>query len=282
MHRFLFATFFLFCRFFVQAQDFFHDKTYSDKDVIATFGVTGGAMNCITDLGGKSQVFKTSKPSGGFYVGALYQETIGARLQIVWGSVTADDRFARDPAVAARNLNFASNISEISLLGEFHPLSLIPSLNLPVSPYILVGIGTFSFNPYTQLNGTKVFLQPLHTEGEGFPETGRPNYKLTQLMLPVGVGLSYQVSPLLAVKGELIYRVLNTDYLDDVSTTYIDPSLFDKYLTPVEASLAKQLYYRGGQQSGNSSKPVVGSQRGGPAKDAYYSVNITVEFSLNR
>ncbi len=282
MHRFLFLSLFLFCRFFVQAQDFFHDKNYTDKDIIATFGVTGGAMNCITDLGGKSQVFKTSKPAGGFYVGALYQQTIGARLQIVWGSIMADDKYARDPAVQQRNLNFASTISEISLLGELHPLSLVPSIKLPVSPYILAGIGTFSFSPYTQLNGTKVFLQPLHSEGEGFPETGRSNYKLMQLNVPVGAGLSYQVSPLFTVKGELIYRFLNTDYLDDVSTTYIDPSLFDKYLTPVEASLAKQLYYRGSQLSGNSSKPVVGSQRGSSAKDAYYSVNIMVEISLNR
>lgn len=278
MHRLLLFISFCFCHFFVQAQDFFHDKTYSDKDIIATFGITGGAMNCITDIGGKSQIFKTSKPAGGFYVGALYQQIIGARLQIVWGSVLADDKYARDPAVQQRNLNFASNISEISLLGEFHPLSLVPSLKLPVSPYILAGVGTFSFSPYTQLNGSKVFLQPLHTEGEGFPQTGRPNYKLTQMMVPIGAGLSYEISPLFTVKGELIYRVLNTDYLDDVSTTYIDPSLFDENLTPVEASLAKQLYYRGNQ----SSKPVAGSSRGGPSKDAYYSVNITVEISLNR
>ncbi len=280
MHRILFAALFLFCRFFVQAQDFFHDKTYSDKDIIATFGVTGGAMNCITDLGGKSQVFKTSKPAGGFYIGALYQQTIGARLQIVWGSVAADDKYARDPAVRQRNLNFASSISEISLLGELHPLALIPSVQFPVSPYILAGVGTFSFSPYTQLNGTKVFLQPLHTEGEGFPETGRPNYKLTQMMLPVGAGLSYPISSLFTVKGELIYRFLNTDYLDDVSTTYIDPALFDNNLTPVEASLAKQLYYRGNQLSGNSSKPIVGSPRGGSAKDAYYSVNIVLELNF--
>ncbi|MDQ2752546.1 MAG: DUF6089 family protein [Bacteroidota bacterium] len=282
MHRFLFLPLFLFCFICVQAQDFFHDKSYADKDIIAQFGVTGGAMNCLTDLGGKSQVFKTSKPAGGFYIGALYQQTIGARLQIVWGSVGADDKYARDPAVRQRNLNFASTISEISLLGEFHPLSLLPSVNFPVSPYLLAGVGTFSFSPYTQLNGATVFLQPLHTEGEGFPETGRPNYKLTQFMIPVGAGLSYQISPFFTVKGELIYRFLNTDYLDDVSTSYIDPGLFDKYLTPVEAALAKQLYYRSNQLTGNSSKPLAGTPRGGSAKDAYYTVNITVEISLNR
>ncbi len=281
MRRFLFAVAFLLCCAVAHSQDFFNDKIYSDKDIIAQFGVSGGAMNCITDLGGKAQVFKTSKAAGGFYVGALYQQTIGARLQIIWGSVTASDVYAKDAGVRQRNLNFASNISEISLLAEFHPLTLIPSVHLPVSPYILVGMGTFSFNPYTKLNGVDDFLQPLHTEGEGFPETGRPNYKLTQLMIPAGGGLSYQISPLFTVKGELIYRFLRTDYLDDVSTTYIDPALFDKNLTPVEAALAKQLYYRS-NEIGGSVTPPVGFPRGSTAKDAYYSVNITIEISLNR
>lgn len=281
MHRFLFASLFLLCCVIAQAQDFFNNKKYTDKDIVAQFGVTGGAMNCLTDLGGKSKVFKTSKATGGFYVGALYQQAIGARLQITWGSVTADDKNAKDAGVHQRNLNFASNISEISLLGEFHPLALLPYIHFPISPYLLAGIGTFSFNPYTKLNGVDVFLQPLHTEGEGFSETGLPNYKLTQMMIPAGGGLSYQISPLFTLRGELIYRFLKTDYLDDVSSNYIDPTLFDKNLTPVTASLAKELYYRA-NEVGGSATPPANTPRGSSAKDAYYSVNITIEISLNK
>ena len=33
-----------------------------------------------------------------------------------------------------------------------------------------------------------------------------------------------------------------TDYLDDISTTYIDPARVDNYLPPDQATLAKQLY----------------------------------------
>ena len=165
------------------------------------------------------------KPTGGLYVGAMYQRTIGIRAELTWGSVTASDGNAKDEGVRLRNLSFTSNISEISLIAELHPLNISPNFQFPLSPYLLAGVGSFSFNPYTKHNGVNIVLHPLHTEGEGFAETGRPDYKLSQMVIPAGGGLSYQLSPALTVKGELIYRFLNTDYLDDASTTYINPSL---------------------------------------------------------
>ena len=66
-------------------------------------------------------------------------------------------------------------------------------------PYGLIGIGVFHFNPMGQYvdpntsQTTWVYLQPLHTEGEGFV-AGRNNYPLTQLNIPMGFGLKYYVS----------------------------------------------------------------------------------------
>ena len=250
-----------------------------DKAVTVQLGFSGGLMNCITDLGGKSNVFKTFKPQGGFYAGATYERMVGARLEITWGSVAAADANSTKGGTRERNLSFMSDISEISLLAEVHPLRFSSSYDLPFSVYLLGGIGTFSFNPKTTIDNREVFLQPLHTEGEGFPETGRPNYKLSQIMIPAGGGLSYDISPLLTVKGELIYRLLNTDYLDDVSTTYIDPALFDKYLSPNNAALAKKLYDRSGELNPNTTGHV-GSIRGNTAKDGYYSLNVKLEFNF--
>ena len=261
------------------AQNAGYNNAYPDKAVTVTLGLSGGVMNCLTDIGGKSAVLKTFKPEGGFYVGAMYQQIVGARLEIAWGSVTASDINSPKPGTRTRNLSFSSDISEISLIGELHPLHFSPNYNLPFSVYLLGGIGTFSFNPKTTFNNQEVLLQPLHTEGEGFAETGRPNYKLTQLMIPVGGGLSYQVSPLLTVKGELVYRLLNTDYLDDVSTTYIDPALFDRYLSKPDAALAKQLYDRSGERT-QTSNTHIGSFRGNTVKDGYYSLNLKVEFTF--
>ncbi len=277
MRRFLF----LFCTLFycaASAQDM-NDDTYSTEGITGQLGVSGGVMNCITDLGGKSKIFKTFKPEGGIYIGALYENIIGTRLELTWGSLTASDAYGKEAGVRQRNLSFSSDIAELSLLGEFHPLNLSSSFHFPVSPYLLGGVGVFSFNPKTKLDGATVFLQPLHTEGEGFPETGRPNYKLSQVMFPLGGGISYALFRSFTVKGELIYRVLRTDYLDDVSTTYIDPSLLDKNLSSVEAELAKKVYFRSGEVSNNAEVPV-GSPRGSIAKDGYYSINLKLELNF--
>ncbi len=253
-----------------------------ENSITTQFGVSGGVMNCITDLGGKSNVFKTFKAAGGMYLSAFYNDAIGARLELTWGTVTAADANADGAGVRSRNFSFFSDIAELNLLGEFHPLKLSPNYDFPLSPYLLGGIGTFSFNPKTKFNGNTVFLQPLHTEGEGFPETGRPDYKLTQIMIPAGGGLALKVSPVFTIKGELVYRFLKTDYLDDVSTFYIDPALFDKHLTPVTASLAKELYYRADEVNNDNSSPSVGSFRGNTAKDGYYSLNIKLQISLSK
>jgi hypothetical protein len=47
-----------------------------------------------------------------------------------------------------------------------------------------------------------------------------------------------------ALSGGVMNRITFTDYIDDISTTYIDPNLFYKYLSPQKAALAAQLYQR--------------------------------------
>jgi len=48
----------------------------------------------------------------------------------------------------------------------------------------------------------------------------------------------------LNVRFEIVHRILFTDYLDDVSTDYINPNLFSQYLPARQAAIAKQLYGR--------------------------------------
>ena len=97
-------------------------------------------------------------------------------------------------------------------------------------PYGVIGVGVFHFNPMGQYidpntsQTTWVYLQPLHTEGEGFV-ANRPNYALTQLNIPMGFGIKYYVSEKVNLGLELLYRKTFTDYIDDVSTTFVDPSV---------------------------------------------------------
>jgi len=169
-----------------------------------------------------------------------------------------------------RNLSFKSSIYEFQITGELYPLQAISDYSTPrLMPYIGAGIGFFHFNPKTKLNGEWYYLQPLHLEGQGFPEyIERSNYKLTQLYIPLTVGVKYRVGENSLVSLNAIFRATFTDYIDDVSTTYIDPSLFNKHLSPYAAGIAKQLYYRGL----NSPTPKNNSYRGYTGNDSYTSV----------
>jgi len=244
-------------------------------------GISLGVMNCNTDIGGLPIDFQNFKFSGGVYFEASYLQKIGIRLDGTLGTVTATDKRAVNYDLKGRNLDFTSSVKEVSLLAEVHPLNLLSKQdNTPaLSPYLIAGIGYFSFNPRTQLEGQWIYLQPLHTEGEGFTETGRPNYKLSGINFPVGGGLQYKLSEGLILRGEAVYRILRTDYLDDVSTTYIDPNLFDKYLSPEDATLAKRLADRSYDVVENGVR-LPGSVRGSHKKDAYYSINIKLAFVL--
>ena len=258
-----------------------HSQIYDDEVLTKEIGFSIGAMNCNTDIGGQVMDIQSFRPSGGIYAAVLYKQRIGLRLEGTVGEVTASDKRAYSRALKFRNLDFTSTIKEISLLAEIHPLNFTSSKGTTpaLSPYLLIGVGYFGFDPRTKLDDRWVDLQPLHTEGEGFPETGRPNYKLSALNIPVGGGLRYRISDRLTLYGEAVYRVLTTDYLDDVSTTYIDPALFDKYLSPDNAVLARQLADRSYKIGGNSI-PRPGSQRGSPKKDAYYSINLKLGIRL--
>ena len=258
-----------------------YSQMYDDEVLTKEIGFSVGAMNCNTDIGGQVMDLQSFRPSGGIYAAVLYKQKIGLRLQGTVGEVTASDTRVYRRALKFRNLDFTSTIKEISLLAEIHPLNILSqnSATPALSPYLLIGVGYFGFDPRTKLGDRWVDLQPLHTEGEGFPETGRPDYKLSALNIPVGGGLRYRISDRLTLYGEAVYRVLTTDYLDDVSTTYIDPNLFDKYLSADNAALASQLADRSYKIGGNHLRQP-GSQRGSTKKDAYYSINLKLGIRL--
>jgi len=252
------------------------------KELVGELGISLNAMNCNTDVEGKIADPKNFKPSGGVYAGVLFRQSLGLRLEATLGTVTATDTRASKRTLKRRNLDFTSSISELSLLAEVHPLNILHNAdNAPaLSLYLLGGVSYFAFNPKTQLKHRWIYLQPLHTEGEGFPETGRPDYKLSQINFPVGSGLQYKLSERFVLRGEVIYRLLSTDYLDDVSTNYVHPSLFDQYLSTNDAALARKLADRSVELSGvPANKP--GTKRGSLNKDAYYSVDIKLGMTLD-
>ncbi|WP_147205805.1 DUF6089 family protein [Segetibacter aerophilus] len=257
------------------------------------FAIGVGAMNCITDIGGSNSDktyyvneirLKNTKPSFSISAGAMYQNLLGLRLEGTWGAVQSADRDIDGTSVNAksktvRNLSFRSKISEVSLLAEFHPLLLFDYKYPPLwSPYVIAGVGIFSFKPQALLHNDYIDLPPLCTEGQGFFEyrDSKP-YSTTQFNIPVGIGLRYEASDAVNLRLEFSHRILFTDYLDDAhSPGFVDAEIFRQYLDVANAGNAQQLYNR-------SLDGLVPARRGNPGNnDAYMSISFKVGLVLRR
>jgi hypothetical protein len=288
---------FLFFANDLSAQDENYIKDVSHKPEI---GLTIGANNFLGDLGGnlgkgqpflKDYLLSTVRPLVGlsfaYYPRNWYQIKVGFNYTSVDG---ADSLIPVSNTLARwryyRNLSFNSHIFEGYISGQFYPLTFFSDGRdvHRLSPFIEGGIGFFHFNPTTQLNGQTVYLQPLHTEGEGFAEyPGVPNYSLTQIYLPASIGLKYYLNDEFSISAGATFRKTFTDYIDDVSGNYVtDPNVFYKYLSPSEAALAVQLYRRVTPQYASK----VGTLRGFSSdNDTYvtffFSINVTIQRFVN-
>lgn len=282
-------------------QYYYYDDLHYDAPVSWEIGIAAGGMNCFTDLGGRKGTgrgfvkdlnLSNTRFCTSAYAEALYHYTIGGRLEFTYGSITAYDSVLRPGGGMAdsryrRNLSFRSRILELSLLAEFHPLAWHAynnGLGLPrCSPYVIGGIGLFTFDPKAHLDNNWFSLNDLHTEGQGFREyASRRPYKLTQCNIPFGLGVKYEISTLLNARLEVVHRILFTDYLDDVSTSYINPEAFYTNLSAEQAVIAAPLADR--RRPGNSSTDNNGGAiRGNPnKKDAYFSVQLKLGLLLSR
>jgi hypothetical protein len=258
-------------------------------------GIGIGPMFFLGDLGGSKGVGKTfvkdldfplTKISKGFYINVYPSEWFGFRVAGNVGYIEGNDAEAPDKGGAERfrlqrNLKFKSNVQEAYAALEFYPtvwFEQTEGLLHKLRPYGVVGAGVFHFNPkgeYKDASGnTKwVELKPLKLEGQGMAEyPERSEYPLTQMNVLMGGGFKYYLTEKLYVGFEILHRKTFTDYVDDVSTKYIDPRYFDVYLTPEQAMWARQLMYRENIYNPGVSRRYINTQRGDPKEnDAYFS-----------
>ena len=275
------------------AQYYYYNDKYNGSDWVLEFGASVGIMNSLTDIGGKKGIgksfikdlnWKMTKPSFSVYGIAMYKDFIGVRLEATFGNIQSYDSILKKVGPSTfgryeRNLSFKSTIADFQIVAEVHPFFFknYDEGKAPFwSPYIVAGIGYFSFNPQAKLNDQWYYLHPLRTEGEGFEEyKDRKTYSLNQVNIPLGIGVKYEVSPIINARLEMVYRVLFTDYLDDAShMDYIDPSLFINYLSAQQATIASQL-------SDRRLSTVINNQRGDPKdNDAFFTVQLKIGFTL--
>ena len=172
-----------------------------------------------------------------FAVGGVYRYNLSTRWalrgNVFWGTVKADDAKHDNP----RNLHFRSRIGEASVQAEINFLTYFTgSRSYRFSPYIFAGVGVFAFNPQAyyfdelELKGRWEDLAPFRTEGQGLEAFSNTKpYSTVQICFPFGLGFKYSLNSVFSVGVEWGMRFTFTDYLDDVSGFYADPTILEKH-----------------------------------------------------
>jgi hypothetical protein len=141
------------------------------------------------------------------------------KLNIVHGTIGANDRYSPGAQNRLRNLSFFSPVTEGGIHVEYNFFNYIPTISKkPFTPYLFTGAGAVRFNPKTRYNNDVYVLNSYHTEGQDRA------YKTIALSIPVGAGLKYNFSGKWSLTGEIGYRTAYSDDLDDVSGRYPDPN----------------------------------------------------------
>ncbi len=194
------------------------------------------------------------------------------------GHIGAADRFNK-PELQIRNLSFQTQIFEWNVMAEYNLLDLSEKR---FTPYVFAGLAIFHFDPYAiDTLGNKIFLRPLSTEGEGlsaYPDR-KPYSSCSARAIPFGGGIKLRVTNNVTIAYEISFRKLFTDYLDDVSSTYVDQAT----LLAARGAKAVEMAYRGGEiKGGSTAYPAGGTQRGGvKQQDLYYFTGIRISIGIN-
>ena len=208
----------------------------------------------------------------------------GVKLVLGQGQVSAADSLSGDPKQVQRNLSFTSSVVEARLSVEFNFWPYVPgSLKRRSAPYLGLGLGRFFFDPMARHKGTLVALQPLGTEGQGLGDkAGLDNlgldaerYTLNTWIFPVSLGFRRNFKGNHGLGIEWTYCFTGTDYLDDISGSYIDPSFLRLYRNSVAADMSDRSWEKG------LNLREAGSQRGVNAyNDAYGSLMVYYHYHI--
>lgn len=237
------------------------------------FGLMGGFSIYSGDLAYSEFgiFFDQLNPAFGGLVRFNLNKLVNVRLNVNFGKLTGNDEARGE---ASRDLNFRSNFSEVTVSGELNFVHADLSPSLTFVPHLILGVGIFRFNPEGNQTGEWVPLQPLGTEGQGLDGYQKP-YGLTNINLPIGVGLKFIFNEKITLGFELSGRKLFTDYLDDVSDTQV------VYRDVLEGNGPVAALFSNPRVDPNNANPDLTYQRGGSFFDWYYVGGLTLSYRFD-
>lgn len=242
-------------------------------------GIMAGVSNYYGDLQDRYDPDFGYNPMGGVFYKYFTHPRIGFRFGASYTRLNAADSLSDIPVKRARNLDFTTNLFEVHGGIELNLLAVDVDRS-KFSPYIFGGIAVFYYNPFTvdkDMMGERVYLRPLSTEGQGLAQyPDRKEYSLVNVSFPFGGGLKFFVGKTLMITTELGLRYCATDYLDDVSRSYVDLDTLRAY----RGEQAREFSFREDELPGfEGNYPSFGSQfqRGdAKANDWYWFGGISV------
>ncbi|MFN4316083.1 MAG: DUF6089 family protein [Chitinophagaceae bacterium] len=229
------------------------------------------------DLTQKALNFRTIRPTVNVNLKYEFYYLV-LRAGITYAHLMGHDKYNKDIYLRNRNLSFRTNVWDFSVVAEYNLVE--PDL-FYAYPYLFAGVSLFRFDPFAfDSTGKKVKLQPLRTEGQGLSQyPGRKPYSLLQASIPVGLGWKWKVNERFDLAYEMTYRILFTDYLDDVSTTYPNRAILANEISPKSAEMSN----RAKPVPGNNYVPGTGDMRGNPdVKDHMLSMGIKLIMHLEK
>lgn len=239
------------------------------------FGIFLGGSYYLGELNPNGHFNSLTQPAGGVVYRYNFNPRFSLKANLLFGNVMGDDARSGVPSQITRNSSFKSPINELAAEMEFNFLPFTTGdPKTPFTPYVFGGVAVFKFNPQGQIGNNWYALQPLGTEGQGTPLSSDKKYKLIQLSLPFGVGCKFNVAKRIGVSVEWGFRKTFTDYIDDVSKTYVDPGQLASYNGSAAA-------YFSDTSVNTTPGSNVGKQRGDSStKDWYSFAGIMITFKL--
>ena len=126
-------------------------------------------------------------------------------------------------------------------------------------------------------------MRELDTEGQNLPG-GPKKYRRIRLNSPVGIGAKYNINRTWARSLEYGFRYTFTDYIDDVSTRYVNPALLEAQDGPAAAYFSDPkttVDTDNGEFIIGEGRSLTGEQRGNPgSNDTYMFLTLGLNYKF--
>lgn len=170
--------------------------------------------------------YKTLSPAFTVFVNRILSPFFSVRANLALGKLRGNDAAYSTPAWRLqRNFLFSTPLFEFSGLGIWQILHRDQKL----SPYVFAGAGFALLKirrDQSRFNAEYFANEPEVLQGLATDEAHQPPSILP--VIPIGLGLRYQLNNHFSLTAESAYRLTTTDYLDGFSYA-ANPSLKDHY-----------------------------------------------------